>query len=133
MATGVSLTLPWPPSVNHYWRHPTRGKLAGRHLISEKGRAYREAVAEAVLLQARGIHLGGRLALTIIVHPPDRRRRDLDNVLKALLDAMTHTGIWADDSDIDDLRIVRAGVQPGGRVSVTASTLSHACVGSIPG
>ena len=40
----VELTLPWPPSVNGYWRHPTTGKLAGRHLISEAGRAYREAV-----------------------------------------------------------------------------------------
>lgn len=85
------------------------------------------------MLQARGIHLDGSLALTIIVQPPDRRRRDLDDVLKAMLDAMTHTGIWADDSDIDDLRIVRAGVQPGGRVFVTASTLSHTCVGSISG
>lgn len=33
--------LSWPPSVNKYWRHPTKGKLAGRHLISEEGRRYR--------------------------------------------------------------------------------------------
>ncbi|MEY4713325.1 MAG: hypothetical protein RIS88_2775 [Pseudomonadota bacterium] len=38
---------------------------------------------------------------------PDRRRRDLDNTLKATQDAMTHAGIWDDDSQIDDLRIVR--------------------------
>lgn len=121
MATGVSLTLPWPPSVNHYWRHPTKGKLAGRHLISEKGRAYREAVAEAVLLQARGIHMDGRLALTIIAQPPDRRRRDLDNVLKGVFDALQHSGLIADDGNIDLLAIVRANPIQGGRLVVHLS------------
>lgn len=127
----IDLSLPWPPSVNTYWRHPTRGKLAGRHLISEEGRAYRDRVQAEVLSQARGQRIDGQLAVHIAAHPPDRRRRDLDNLLKALLDALTHAGIWADDSDIDDLRIVRAGVQPGGRVFVKVSTLSHACAGSI--
>jgi crossover junction endodeoxyribonuclease RusA len=128
----IDLSLPWPPSVNTYWRHPTRGKLAGRHLISEEGRAYRDRVQAEVLSQARGQRIDGKLAVHIAAHPPDRRRRDLDNVLKALLDALTHTGIWADDSDIDDLRIVRASVQPGGRVFVTVSTLSQACESPYP-
>lgn len=84
-------------------------------------RAYRKAVAEAVLLQARGIHLDGRLALTIIVQPPDRRRRDLDNVLKGLLDAMQHSGLIADDGNIDILSIVRANPIQGGRLVVHLS------------
>ena len=36
-----SFTLPWPPSVNHYWRTPHRGPLAGRTMISAEGRTYR--------------------------------------------------------------------------------------------
>ena len=38
--SAVSLTLPWPPSVNHYYRH-----VGPRVLISKDGRRYREAVA----------------------------------------------------------------------------------------
>jgi hypothetical protein len=32
--------------------------------------------------------------MSIIVHPPDRRRRDIDNVQKALLDALQHGGAY---------------------------------------
>lgn len=105
----MNLTLPWPPSANSYWRHPTKGALAGRHLISQEGRAYREAVALNVIDQkGRVAALACPLAVEIEVFMPDRRRRDLDNLLKALLDSLTHAGVWMDDSQIHDLRIKRA-------------------------
>lgn len=115
----IVLTLPFPPSLNSYYRSPNKGKLAGRHLISEEGRAYRIAVLAAVL-QAKVKHaIQGRLAVTVMAYVPDRRRRDLDNMLKALLDALTHAGVWNDDSDIDALTIRRGPVTPGGNVVVT--------------
>jgi crossover junction endodeoxyribonuclease RusA len=113
----LTLTLPWPPSTNSYWRHPTKGRLAGRHLISEQGRAYREAVARHVLMQDGRQQLDCPLAIDIEVFMPDKRRRDLDNLLKSLLDSMTHAGVWADDSQIHDLRI-RRGSTLGGFVHV---------------
>ncbi|MFV1943935.1 RusA family crossover junction endodeoxyribonuclease [Pseudomonas luteola] len=113
----TTITLPWPPSVNTYWRHPSKGALAGRHLISEKGRAYRASV-QAECLLSRAQKREGRLQVVITACPPDRRQRDLDNLLKGLLDALTHGGAWQDDSQIDDLRIVRGPVQVGGTVSV---------------
>lgn len=108
----VDLTLPFPPSVNTYWRHPTTGRLAGRHLISDQGRAYRAAVASRVeQLRYDGVlsrhPLSGRLSLFVSVSAPDNRRRDLDNLPKALFDALTHAGVWNDDSQIDELRILR--------------------------
>lgn len=33
----MKLVLPFPPSVNAYWRAPNKGHLAGRHLISADG------------------------------------------------------------------------------------------------
>jgi crossover junction endodeoxyribonuclease RusA len=33
----MKLTLPFPPSVNTYWRAPNKGPLKGRHMISEAG------------------------------------------------------------------------------------------------
>ena len=52
----LNYTLPYPPSVNTYWRHPSRGPLAGRHLISQEGRAYREAIRAHVRRDLLGDH-----------------------------------------------------------------------------
>jgi len=54
---------------------------------------------------------------------PDRRKRDIDNTLKALLDALTHAGVWLDDSQVVDLRI-RKSPTLGGFVSVIIEELS---------
>lgn len=105
------IELPWPPSVNHYWR-----RVGARTLISREGRAYRTAVEQAWLL-SRHATLCGRLRVEIMARPPDRRARDLDNLLKATLDALQHAGAYADDSQIDDLRIIRdEPCRPGGLV-----------------
>ncbi|GAA5786124.1 RusA family crossover junction endodeoxyribonuclease [Chitiniphilus shinanonensis] len=114
----TTITLPWPPSTNRYWRHPTTGKLAGRHLISEEGRRYRVAVQEQVLVQ-RIRPTSGRLNVEVMAFPPDRRVRDLDNLLKSLLDSLTCAGAWGDDGHIDRLAIERGPVKSGGEVVVT--------------
>ena len=115
----IEMTLPWPPSVNSYWRHPTRGALAGRHLISEEGRRYRKVVFDTVFVNRLSLNLTGRLKVEIKAYPPDRRRRDLDNILKALLDAITHARVIEDDSCIDDLRIVRQPPRANGEIQLT--------------
>ena len=111
------LVLPWPPSVNTYYRSLSKGPLAGRVLISEKGRAYRAETS--AIMQRRGLRLpAGRLRVVIDAYPPDRRRRDLDNLLKAALDALVHGGAIEDDSLIDDLRIRRGEVRQGGELRI---------------
>ena len=50
--------------------------------------------------------------------PPDRRRRDLDNLQKPTLDALQHAGIYEDDSQIDLLVTQRCEVVPGGRLEI---------------
>jgi crossover junction endodeoxyribonuclease RusA len=96
----IELTLPWPPSTNTYWR-----TFQGRMIISAKGREYRKAVADQVLIQSGAKSLAGKLVVEIEAWRPDNRRRDLDNLLKAALDGCTHAGVWEDDSNIVDLRI----------------------------
>lgn len=131
MPEPLKLSLPWPPSVNTYWRHvslPTRGgRLAHKTLISEKGRRYRERVklALADLFHSSNRHqraawfdMRGRLAVRLVAHPPDRRARDLDNLPKAILDALQYGGVYADDSQIDYLQIERADRAPGGRIEL---------------
>ena len=107
----LELTLPWPPTVNTYYR-----SVNGAVKISEKGRSYRLAVADQVLIQRGAKHFSGRLLVRVTAYVPDKRKRDLDNILKSLLDSLTHAGVWEDDSQIDDLHIVRGPI--GGMVKV---------------
>ena len=98
---GQGHELPWPPSVNHYYRH-----VGPRVLISRDGRRYREKVV--ALLKNRGVEcLEGPLELEIELYPPDRRRRDVDNSLKCLLDSLAHAGLYQDDSQIHKLTVTK--------------------------
>ena len=106
------MTLPFPPTVNTYWR-----SVGGRVLISEKGREYRQAVAELAAEQRWPKYGDSRLSVSIEAWMPDKRRRDLDNLLKSLLDSLTHAGVWDDDSQIDGIAIWRAPAI-GGMVKV---------------
>jgi len=108
----TTLTLPWPPSVNHYWR-----TWRGRILISRAGHAYRDAVV-AILRAARIKPLPGALAVHLELHPPDNRRRDADNLLKSLNDSLQRGGAFHDDSQIVWLLVEKAEVVPGGKVVV---------------
>jgi crossover junction endodeoxyribonuclease RusA len=90
----VKAKLPWPPSVNHYWVHTKSGRV----FIGPRGLAFREAVKLAVRGQPP---LGANhVFMTIEALPPDNRRRDLDNILKCLLDSFEHAGVYNDDSQV---------------------------------
>lgn len=120
----MRIPLPYPPSINHYWRQAGR-----RVLISREGRAYREAVAEAVRSADGGSGepfqpLTGRLAVRIEVYPPDARSRDLDNILKPLLDALQKAGVYRNDDQIDWLLTERAPVVTGGAAIVEIEDLN---------
>jgi len=108
----ISIELPLPPSANHYYRH-----VGPRTLISRGGRAFREGVALR-LKAARVQPLSGRLAVQVDIYPPDERRRDIDNIQKALLDALQHGGAFHDDSQVVWLLTQKAQLHPGGKVSV---------------
>lgn len=118
----ITLELPWPPSVNHYYRH-----VGNKVLISKEGRQYREVVVNRI--KAAGIKmLDGRSKLGVMIqlYPPDRRRRDADNSLKCLLDAFTAGGLYEDDSQIYFLLIEKLEpMPPDGLAVVTVGFLTE--------
>jgi len=121
MSDGSALTaeLPWPPSVNAYWRHAViYGKP--RTLLSKAGRQYRKHAGDALAAQGMALRsLTGSVAVHITAYPPDRRKRDLDNLPKGVLDALTTAEVWEDDSQVDDLRITRGDVRKHGALIIT--------------
>ena len=54
-----------------------------------------------------------RLPVPRVAYQPDRRARDLDNILKAAWDAMQHARAFEDDSQIDWLIVDRGEVRKG--------------------
>ena len=112
MAMHIHIDLPYPPSVNHYWGHRGSQKFLGK-----KGKEFRAEVMDVV--NEAGIQaLEGRLAVHVALFPPDKRKRDVDNVLKSLLDACEHAGCYVNDSQIDELHVIRQEVRKGGGCSV---------------
>jgi crossover junction endodeoxyribonuclease RusA len=108
MQEKLILKLPFPPTVNHVWKHAcVKGKL--RSYMTERGKAYRHECIILIKQQhRRSDPLTGRLHVTVEFHVPgDKRRRDIDNLAKATLDAITAAGVWTDDEQIDILRLER--------------------------
>ena len=103
----ISLDLPFPPSANEYWRfvqgyaHP---------LLSAEARTYSRHVGNVVFASGVKRPLKGRLGVTMLLHAPDARRRDLDNYLQGPFDALTKSGLWEDDSQVDKLVVIRESV-----------------------
>ena len=91
----VTLTLPYPPSANRYWRyvknHPT---------VSADAKAYREGAG--MMARHQGIApFTGHVALHINLYRP-QRSGDLDNRIKILCDALKGVA-YNDDAQIVEI------------------------------
>jgi crossover junction endodeoxyribonuclease RusA len=114
----MTLTLPYPPSANTYWR-----RNGHRYFIAPAGVAFRtEVVARCKATGAKP--LSGCVEMAVTLVPGDRRRRDIDNTLKPLLDALTHGGAWTDDSQVKRLIVAMGKPEPKqGRCVVTLAQI----------
>lgn len=95
------ILLPWPPSINHYYLRDWR---TGRVVLGARGREYRteaRAVIGGSVRSDTWPRVSGPVSVSLVLYPPDRRRRDIDNIRKAVYDAISdrpgHVGIIADD------------------------------------
>jgi crossover junction endodeoxyribonuclease RusA len=118
----IELFLPFPPSINDYY-----GNQGHIKFVRAKGNQFRKDVRDAVFQQLGPNFpvIDWKMKIDIIEHMPDRRKRDLDNYLKALLDSLSPLpkhdwpGIWEDDSLIDQLTIKRGECVKEGVVIMT--------------
>jgi crossover junction endodeoxyribonuclease RusA len=96
----LEIELPYPPSVNRVWQ---RGK-GGRVFLSQEAIAFRNATVMACKTK-RVMAMAGDVFLDIALYRP-RRIGDMDNPLKALFDGLTHGGVWLDDSQAKEMRVL---------------------------
>ncbi|HGV9229870.1 TPA: RusA family crossover junction endodeoxyribonuclease [Providencia rettgeri] len=121
MSGSLSLVLPFPPSVNACWR-TARGTM----IISEKGRAFRANAIAAVYdqLRKRPRAITEDVSVIVNMYPPTKKRRDIDNYLKAPFDALTHAGIWKDDDQVKHVDMRWCEVVKNGKFEITINLLS---------
>ncbi len=75
-------------------------------------------------LEAKVSQLDGPLTVHVSLFPPDKRKRDIDNVLKPLLDACEHAGCFENDNQIAELHIVRQEIKKGGSCTIIILPIS---------
>lgn len=93
-----------PPSVNRARKIHKRGEK--RFIGStDEYRSWIAASSLQIMAQRRGKLIEGPFSIDITVTRPDKRRRDLDNLLKATLDATVKGGAVTDDSNAERLSI----------------------------
>ena len=117
MTEDIILHLPWPPTINSYYKMTRQMQ----RYLDPKVREFRQKVADCTNEQAPGLTLDTPLFMEVYLYPPDRRKRDLDNYMKGLLDAITEAGLWTDDSLVDQLFIYRGEIVKLGAVRVEIS------------
>lgn len=119
----ISLTLPWPPSVNRLWR---MGK--GNWYSTSLYKNYQKIVYYSVNLSKR-IKFDDKaiLSVTLYAYPPDKRKRDLDGLLKAVLDSLQHSGLFKDDSMVKRLFLEMRTADPEkkGKLLLTIETIKY--------
>lgn len=111
----IVLSLPFPPSVNTYYR---RGQHAT--YLSQKGRDYKAKISDLVSEYRPAIEnaLEGRLSVFVAISSPTKRQYDIDNRIKPLFDALQHAGVFNDDEQVDYFAVLRHPPSNGGYCNV---------------
>lgn len=125
----IKITLPWPPSLNHY-------KKMGGFSRTKSGKLFQKRVNSKDTMQfyfdvwvlAKQIHdkLGTKfyhdgtieLEVYLCLHPPHQKRYDADNFAKVVIDSLMHAKLIKDDSQITKLVIEKKEFVVGGKVIV---------------
>ena len=110
----VTVTLPWPPSANRYWRN-----VDGIMRVSEQARKYKQEVRNILNTERIEEDRTSALAVTIHMYRPTKTG-DVDNYAKVALDSMQGQ-LYKNDSQIIELHVYRHDDKLNPRLEITVA------------
>jgi Holliday junction resolvase RusA-like endonuclease len=95
----------YPPSTNQLYNRNKNGSVR----LSDKHRIFREMVLFDSMLEKEIENYP--VEVEILVEAPDKRKRDLDNIGKVVLDSLVAAKVIKDDSNkyVNSIRIANTG------------------------
>lgn len=118
----IRLELPYPPSINHYYVNAGKNK---KRVKSRKVQDYFDAAVWGIKQQKVATFGDSPVRVTVGIQPPDRRRRDMGNLDKAIMDVMEEAGVYDDDFQASDVRYIRLEPVNQGIVHVKIERCEH--------
>jgi len=107
----VNVTLPLPPSINHYYKRKRNGGV----YLSVDAIKFR---IETQIICASIKQIESSVIVHSIWHPINKRSYDVDNRLKSLNDSLTHAGVWDDDKQVIRCIADKGDIVKGGACEV---------------
>ena len=97
--------LPFPPSINSYYTKTRNGVY-----LSKRGRSF-QASGILLIREQLGDHpqIDFPIHLSIILYPPTKIARDLDNYIKPIQDCIQNSGLLYNDCLVNQLEVFRGG------------------------
>jgi len=112
------MIMPYPKnaSVNTLWR-------VGKHgvYVNPKAKAFRDYLSAIARCTPK---FGDQIVrLEIKMSPPDNRKRDIDNLLKCILDALQDARVYDNDHQVHQLYVEKLPKKEGGELEIRVKRL----------
>ena len=105
-----------PKSTQHIYKLTSRGKFASIYMSAE-GKALKESYQWQAKSQWRNKIITGNVCIYITLYFGTKRKSDIDNYGKILLDSLTGI-VWEDDSQITDMRVIKEYSKENPRIEI---------------
>lgn len=109
------LTLPFPPSSNGLFKNRRGGRTA-----TDKYKSWQEEAGYMLKQQCcdyrtdhQWVLFSGPVAISLHFTRPDKRKRDLDNLLKAPIDLLVKCNVIGDDRQVEKIEASWSQDTPG--------------------
>ena len=90
-----------------------------------KRQEFRESVIQFVIDNNIPKFGDRKLKITLILRPRDKRKIDIDNRIKAVLDALEHAGVFDDDFHVDHIEMIRGEPIKSGLLHVVIEEIEN--------